>query len=166
MTCAALPSSSKTMMMITMTTTMMTDSSPDEGLERFKVRFLHAIGGFRMLILLLRLNCTLDRRRLGLGMIGSLLALSAFYVFPLRFYSFFLCRSTSNLRLAFLTDEHQLPWYEPSCCHEWWLVQAVSSAGLCNTYLGSPPLRFSSSSSSHEENSFGHAYVFHPYGVN
>ena len=43
------------------------------------------------------------------------------------------CRSALNLQLAFFffTDERQMSWSQPSCCH----MQALSSAGLCNAFL-------------------------------
>ena len=70
----------------------------------------------------------------GLRMIGMLLAFSASSIFP----SFASCFCASNSWLAFLTGKCQLSQSEASCRHDSMLlppVQAVSSAGLCNTFL-------------------------------
>ena len=76
--------------------------------------------GCTVRFLLRRPNCTLLRRRLGLRMIGRLLAPSASCVFPYL--------SASNLLyLACLTEEGQLSRSRAFRCQDWWLIRAVAS---------------------------------------
>ena len=127
-------------------------------LGRLMVSSCTLVGGCRVRCLMRTPYFTLGRRRSGLRTAGLLLALSAFYVFPLwlhaslpRTYDCLLSlMSTNCLGLrppAAMTDG----WFPP--------VQDVSSAGLCNTFWAAtitlPFLVLA------EGKCFGHAYVFH-----
>ena len=117
-------------------------------------------GGCRDWFLMHSTYCTLDRWRFGLRMIGirSLFLPPAFFlcgIMPL-------CLELTTGFFFLLTSACCLGLRPPAAMTDGWFtrVQAVSSAGLCNTFM------------EHHDRTvllgarcFGHAYVFHPCDV-
>ena len=92
------------------------------------VSFCMLTGGCRVWFLMCKAYCTLDRQRFGLWIIGMLFLLSASCVS-------FLC----GIMLLYLKlmSANCLSLRSPTATTDGWFppVQAVSSAGLCNTFL-------------------------------
>ena len=101
------------------------------------------VGGCRVQFLMHWSWITLAKWRLQMRMAGRLLALSAFYIFPLQLDSL----SVSVFGLAFLSEECQQLWSEASCCHAWWSIPTWTNClfGLSlQCFLWAPWSHFSS----------------------
>ena len=103
-------------------------------LGRLMVNSCMLVDGCRDRFLMRTPYRTLDRQRFGMRMVGTLFALSAFCVFPLRLYA-----SLPRIHswLFSLMSASCLGLRHPAAMNNGWFppVQAVSSAGLCSAFL-------------------------------
>ena len=101
------------------------------------------VGGCRVRFLMCWSCCTFCKRKLQMRMVGRLLALSAFYIFPLQLDSL----SVSVFGLAVLSEECQQLCSEASCCHDWRSIHTWTNClfGLSlQRFLWAPWSHFSS----------------------